>query len=151
MFAVLHCYRPLKEVLAALSRAGVEYVSPVLVKRTYVRHIRKWKESHVPMFPGYVFVEEESLDIWWEMNDRPGKLLASNGEVVMIEDQVVKRYSLGGVLNEWREGTRVVVVSGDYLLREGEIAEVVGGFATIYFDDGAWAIVAVDTIAPISV
>lgn len=126
-------------------------MSPSLIKRTYVRHIRKWKDSAVPMFPGYVFIEEGSLDIWWEMNERPGKLLASNGEVVLIEDSVVKRYSVGGVLRELREGTRIVVVSGDYLLREGEVAEVVGGFATIYFDDGAWALVAVDNVAPISV
>lgn len=151
MYAIMHRRRSLRETLGALDRASIAYVSPTYTKRTYVRHVRMWKESHVPMFPGYVFVDGVDMDRWWHLEDRPGKLLMSSGEVVMIQDDVVRRYSCGAVLQEWREGMRIVIVAGDDLMREGRIEEVRGGFATVYFDDGTWSIAAVDTMAPLSV
>lgn len=101
------------------------------------------------MFPGYVFVASASLDVFWRMIDRPGKLLMSKETVVMLDDSVMRRYSYSGVLESFKPGMAVVFNRGEYLLAEGLVVEVDGGVITVELRSGARVLTTVDTISPV--
>lgn len=149
MWAIMHRRRSLKDTLALLALAEVTCLVPTYRRKTYARHVRAWRESDVPMFPGYVFISSASLDAFWRIIDRPGKLLMSKETVVLLEDDVMRRYSYSGVLEAFKPGMAVVFNRGEYLLSEGLVVDVEGGVITVELRSGARVLTTVDTISPV--
>lgn len=112
--------------LESLERSGVRYVRPMYTVKVYVRHIKGEREVSRPLYPGYLFVLSEDLNLFFS-SVRRGRILMTDDYIHLVDGD-----ELAYVLPPEALRDRVVPKVGDMVrINYGPFTGIVGEIEAI--------------------
>ncbi len=82
-----------RTVSETMAREGCEVYLPLMVRRVRPAGCRRPTEAEAPLFPGYLFVDYETLGPPWMLHDEERFIcfLGSGGEITLLCDEIIEQ------------------------------------------------------------